>query len=191
MSTLDPVKENCFRRDFGAAQQTVLHGISPGELPAPLQHGTSGLSSQQTWASTPFSKPSTTKYHSYYKSLPHKFIQEKGELAASGNPIRARLAEDYVRMVGQTFLHMGADDPCLNSACKIDFRISRAIARHYRMHITETHVIPISRTRLGHAGARGVRYSRSAPVSDLPARFDREAAVHHHGIGVTRGHGML
>ena len=46
-----------------------------GELPRPLQHGTSGLSSQLTWASTPFSKPSTTKYHSY-KSLPHEFIQE-------------------------------------------------------------------------------------------------------------------
>jgi len=46
-----------------------------GELPAPLQHGTSGLSSQLTWASTPFSKPSTTNYHSY-KSLPHEFIWE-------------------------------------------------------------------------------------------------------------------
>ena len=46
-----------------------------GELPAPLQLGTSGLSSQLTWASTPFSKPSTTKYHSY-KSLPHEFIRE-------------------------------------------------------------------------------------------------------------------
>jgi hypothetical protein len=30
MSTLDPVKEHCFRRDFGTAQQTVLQGISPG-----------------------------------------------------------------------------------------------------------------------------------------------------------------
>jgi len=30
MSTLDPVKEHCFSRDFGAAQQTVLQGIFPG-----------------------------------------------------------------------------------------------------------------------------------------------------------------
>jgi hypothetical protein len=46
-----------------------------GKLPATLQHGTGGLSSQLTWAWTPFSKPSTTKYHSY-KSLPHEFILE-------------------------------------------------------------------------------------------------------------------
>jgi NADH-quinone oxidoreductase subunit H len=42
------------------------------KLPAPLLHGTSGLSSQVTWALTPFSKPSQKKYHSY-KSSPNKF----------------------------------------------------------------------------------------------------------------------
>ena len=48
---------------------------------APLQHGTSGSNSQLTWASTPFSKPSMTKYHSY-KSLPHEFIRENLQPAA-------------------------------------------------------------------------------------------------------------
>ena len=51
-----------------------------------------------------------------------------GELAASGNPIRARSAEDYIRMVGHTFLHVGSDDPRLNSAHLIDFRLQRTIA---------------------------------------------------------------
>ena len=50
-----------------------------------------------------------------------------GELAASGNPIGARSAEDYVRHVGQTFLQVGANDPRLNSAHTIDFRIQRTI----------------------------------------------------------------
>ncbi len=43
--------------------------------PVPLPLGTSGVPSPVTWASTPFSKPSRTKYHSY-KSLPSKFVAE-------------------------------------------------------------------------------------------------------------------
>ena len=121
MSTLDPIKEHCFRRDFGSAQQPILQGISPGRATSTVTARTSGLSSQLTWASTPFSKPSTTKYHSY-KSLPHEFI---------------------VRMVGQTFLHVGADDPRLNSACKIDFRISRTIAAWKKSDSPPNRVISI------------------------------------------------
>jgi len=51
-----------------------------------------------------------------------------GELASNGNPIRARSIEDYLRFVSQTFLHVGADDPRLNTAGKIDFRLSRTIS---------------------------------------------------------------
>ena len=51
-----------------------------------------------------------------------------GELAASGDKIRARSAEDYVRAVAQTFLSMGTDDPRLNSAGKIDFRLGHMIS---------------------------------------------------------------
>jgi hypothetical protein len=43
--------------------------------PVPLPLGTSGVPSPVTWALTPFSKPSRTKYHSY-KSLPSKFVVE-------------------------------------------------------------------------------------------------------------------
>jgi hypothetical protein len=41
--------------------------------PVPLSFGTSGVPSPVSWASTPFSKPSRTKYHSY-KSLPSEFV---------------------------------------------------------------------------------------------------------------------
>jgi hypothetical protein len=41
----------------------------------PLPLGTSGVPSPVTWASTPFSKTSQIKYHSY-RSLPSKFVAE-------------------------------------------------------------------------------------------------------------------
>jgi hypothetical protein len=44
-------------------------------LPAPLPLGPSGVTSPVALASTSFSKPSRTKYHSY-KSLPSKFVAE-------------------------------------------------------------------------------------------------------------------
>ena len=49
---------------------------------APPQPGANGLSSPMTWASTPFSKPSKTKYHSY-KSSPTEFISENLQPAAT------------------------------------------------------------------------------------------------------------
>jgi hypothetical protein len=43
--------------------------------PAPLLLEPSGVTSPVAWVSTPFSKPSRTKYHSF-KSLPSKFVAE-------------------------------------------------------------------------------------------------------------------
>ena len=50
-----------------------------------------------------------------------------GSLAAGKNPIKSRSVEDYVRNVAQTFLHVGANDPRLNSANNIDFRLQRTL----------------------------------------------------------------
>jgi hypothetical protein len=49
------------------------------------------------------------------------------ELSASGCAVRARLAEDYVWHIAQAFLNVGAEDPRLNSAHQIDFRLQRMI----------------------------------------------------------------
>ena len=54
-------------------RQPSCRGSLQDELLAPPQPGPSGSSSQTTWASTPFSKPSRTKYQSY-KSLSTEFI---------------------------------------------------------------------------------------------------------------------
>ena len=51
-----------------------------------------------------------------------------GKLSASGNPIRAQLVEDSIRLVGKTFLHVGTADPRLNSAHVVDFQLQRTIA---------------------------------------------------------------
>jgi len=142
MSTLDPVKENCFRRDFGAAQQTVLHGISPGRA-------TSTVTAWDKWIEFTTDLGLDPFLQAFHDKIPLPFLQvfaarvHSGELAASGNPIRARSAEDYVWMVGQTFLHVGADDPRLNSACKIDFRISRTIAAWKKSDSPPNRVKPI------------------------------------------------
>ena len=50
-----------------------------------------------------------------------------GSLAAGKNPIKSRSVEDYARNVAQTFLHVAANDPRLNSANNIDFRLQRTL----------------------------------------------------------------
>ena len=50
-----------------------------------------------------------------------------GVLAPKGSPLCARLVEDYLQHVGQTFLGVGTKDPRLNSSKKIDFCIVRMI----------------------------------------------------------------
>lgn len=98
MSTLDPVKEHSFRRDFGAAQQTVLQGISPGRA-------TKTVTAWDKWIEFTTDLGLDPFLQAFQDKIP--FLQvfaarvHSGELAASGNPIRARSAEDYVRMVGR------------------------------------------------------------------------------------------
>lgn len=66
-----------------------------------------------------------------------------GELAADGNSVRARSAEDYLRSVAQTFLSVGKEDPRLNSAKSIDFRINRMIAAWKKQDPPPNRVKPI------------------------------------------------
>ncbi|EJK56345.1 hypothetical protein THAOC_23791 [Thalassiosira oceanica] len=88
--------------------------------------GDNGSSSQLSWPLTPFSEPSKTKYHSYKSS--HSEFVRSGKLAAAGNPVRARSAEDYVRLVAQAFLAVGTSDPRHDDSKKIDYRLSKMIS---------------------------------------------------------------
>jgi hypothetical protein len=69
---------------------------------APPRPGTSGLSSQVTWASTPFSKPSRTKFHSY-KSSPNEFIPENLQPTAIPSSL-GRLKITYGELPRRSFM---------------------------------------------------------------------------------------
>ena len=97
MSTLDTIPENCFHCDFGIAQQTVLQGISPGRATQTATAWDKWIEFTSDLGLDPFLQawPDKIPFLQVFAQRVHT-----GELSASGNPIRARTVEDYVRMVG-------------------------------------------------------------------------------------------
>ena len=118
MSTPNTIPTNYFSRDFGIAQQTVLQGLSPGQA-------TSTATAWDKWIEFTTDLGLNPFLQSWLYKIPFLkvFAQQvhTGELSARRNPFRAQLVEDYIRMVGQTFLHVGTNNPSLNSAHVIDF----------------------------------------------------------------------
>ena len=86
MSNLDPIQSNCFRSDFGIAQQTVLQVISQGRA-------TQTATAWDKWIKF----TSDLRLNPFLQAWPDKipFLQvfaqqvHTGELSASGNPIWA------------------------------------------------------------------------------------------------------
>ena len=124
MSKLDPVKAHRFSCDISIAQATVLQGISPGRATSTATAWSKWIEFTDDLGLDPFLQA----FHDKVPFLQVFAYQVRiSELAAHGNPIWARSAEDNVRHIGQAFLQMGANDPCLNSAHAIDFRLQRTI----------------------------------------------------------------
>ena len=125
LSGLDPGAQLRFRSGLRAASQAVSEGVSSGRATACVGHWTKWLAHCNDLGLDPFLKTFSNKI-----PILQVFIQRvrTGELAANGNQVRARSAEDYLRSVLQAFLAMGAADPCLNTALKTDFRIGRMLA---------------------------------------------------------------
>ena len=124
MSTLDPVKAHRFRCDISIAQTTVLQGISPGRASSAATAWAKWIEFTTDVGLDPFLQVFQDKVPILQVFVHRVHI---GELAASSGPVRSRTAEDYVRHVAQAFLQVGADDPRLNSAHKIDFRLQRTL----------------------------------------------------------------
>ncbi len=124
ISTLDPVKAHRFGCDIRTAQATVLQGISPGRASSAATAWSKWIEFTNDLGLDPFLQAFQDKVP-FLQVFAHRV--HIGELAASGNPIRSRSAEDYVPHIGQTFLHVGAKDPRLNSAHTIDFRLQRTL----------------------------------------------------------------
>ena len=124
MSTLDPIKAHHFRCDISIAQTTVLQGISLGRASSAATAWAKWIEFTTDVGLDPFLQVFKDKVPILQVFVHRVHI---GELAASSGPVRSRTAEDYVRHVAQVFLQVGADDPRLNSAHKIDFRLQRTL----------------------------------------------------------------
>ena len=137
---MDPAKAVRFRRDFGIAQETVTSGVSAGRAK-------SADTSWRQWTEFTDSLGLDPFLEAFEDKVPilQVFGQRvrSGELAADGNPIRARSVEDYIRHVAQTFLHVGTDDPRLNTAGNIDFRLNRTYASWKKVDPPPNRVKPI------------------------------------------------
>ena len=110
---------------YRAASKTVAQGVSSGRVTASIGQWDKWLTFCDELGLDPFLEAFEDKV-----PILQVFIHRVriGELAASGNQIKSRSVEDYLRAVAQTFLSLGTDDPRLNSAMKTDFRISRMLA---------------------------------------------------------------
>ena len=121
---MDPLTKSRFCSDFRAAQQAVRHGISTGRARSTSATWTIWETFTTNLGIDPF-------LQTIQDPIPilQVFAQRirSGALAANGNPVRARSAEDYLRFIAQTFLSVGAKDPRLNSAGKVDFRLQRML----------------------------------------------------------------
>lgn len=110
---------------FRVAAETVSKGVSSGRAKGTVTYWEKWLDFTTELGLDPFLEAFDDKVP-ILQVFMHRV--RSGELAAHGDPIRARSTEDYVRAVAQTFLTVGADDPRYNSLGKIDFRIQRTIA---------------------------------------------------------------
>ena len=122
---MDATVSSRFRSHFRAAAETVSQGVSSGRAAASIGQWQKWIDFCSELGLDPFLEAFEDKV-----PILQVFIHRVriGELAAKGNQIKSRSAEDYLRAVAQTFLAMGADDPRLNAALKTDFRLSRMLA---------------------------------------------------------------
>lgn len=125
LSGLDAAVAARFSRTLRSAQEAVAQGVSSGRARATVTSWEKWLDFTAELGLDPFLQVFADKI-----PVLQVFIARvrSGELAASGNQIKSRSVEDYLRGVAQTFLSVGANNPRLNSAGKTDFRIGRMLA---------------------------------------------------------------
>ena len=125
LSGVDAAVRTRFVDHLRVAAETVGKGVSSGRAKGTITYWEKWLDFTTELGLDPFLEAFEDKVP-ILQVFMHRV--RSGELAAHGNPIRARSTEDYVRAVAQTFLTVGADDPRYNSLGKIDFRIQRMVA---------------------------------------------------------------
>ena len=66
-----------------------------------------------------------------------------GKSSASGNKVRSRTAEEYIRSIGQTYLSLGAPDLRLDLGGNIDFRLTRMLKAYAKSDPPPNRVKPV------------------------------------------------
>jgi hypothetical protein len=161
VSTLDSNKAHRFSSDICIAQATVLQGVSPGRAAGTATAWDKWIEFTRDLGLDPF-------LQAFKDKVP--FLQvfaqrvHTGELAAGGNPIKSRSVEDYVRGVAQTFLHVGANDPRLNSANTIDFRLQRTLKAWKQSDPAPLRVKPIPITVIRHVAVLSQTTHTNVPI---------------------------
>ena len=140
VSGLEPFTGNRIRRDFSTAQKTVATGVSAGRATYTNTAWNIWVGFTAGLGLDPFIQTFKDKVP-ILQIFAHRV--RSGELAADGNPVRARTAEDYIRFVAQTFQHVGTKDPRLNSAGKQDFRLQRTWSSWKREDPAPNRVKPV------------------------------------------------
>ena len=140
LSGLDSSTAARFRDHLGTATETVRQGVSSGRAAGTVTHWRKWTEFCSELGLDPFLEAFPDKIAVLQVFL---LRVRSGELAANKDKIRARSAEDYLRSVAQTFLSVGKDDPRLNSAQAIDFRINRMLSAWKKVDPPPNRVKPI------------------------------------------------
>ena len=121
LSSMDPATRLRFRNHLGIVAETVSKGVCSGRARASVGMWDKWITFCDDLGLDPFLETIEDKIP-FLQVFIHRV--RVGELSASGDKVKSRSAEDYLRAVAQTFLAMGAQDPRLNGSLKTDFRIS-------------------------------------------------------------------
>ena len=154
VSGLDPAVGARFRSDLRTAAETVSQGVSSGRAAASIGQWQKWIDYCDELGLDPFLEAFEDKVPILQVFLHRVRI---GELAAKGNQVKSRSAEDYLRAVAQAFLGMGANDPRLNAALKTDFRISRMLAAWKKQDPPANRVKPVPVAVIRHIAAVAAR----------------------------------
>ena len=137
---MDPAASEAFRDSFRAASADITEGLSAGR----------DASADGYWAKWQnFCQRVALDPHlsSYEDPVPIliTFAREYrvGDVAAASGPVRSKTVQDAVRSVAQTLTALGARDPRLSGAGKLDYRLQLQYRCYTRQDPPPNRVKPI------------------------------------------------
>jgi hypothetical protein len=121
---VDPVEQDAFRRHLGLATAAVRARVVPSRARAATGHWKIWLNFCATLHIDPYLQETIAGFDGIPFLQVFAMRYRLGDIAPSGNAVRARTVEDALRSVAQEMAAVGAPDPRLNTFGKIDFRLT-------------------------------------------------------------------